>query len=128
MPGRACHGTGGPDRRPDRRSDRRQSHHRRPHRPQTPCRRSPHRRSHCRHGRERLRRGPGDRLTEAPTGVARLDGRFEVKADRWGDVIGETDSAEEAVALIVAHLPERLDAAGTGTDGPTGPHRAAHHP
>ncbi|MFI9341555.1 DUF6193 family natural product biosynthesis protein [Streptomyces sp. NPDC052773] len=47
-------------------------------------------------------------LAEAPAVVARLDGRFQVKADRWGDIIGETDSAAEAIALVVAHLPPHL--------------------
>ncbi|KUH38870.1 MULTISPECIES: DUF6193 family natural product biosynthesis protein [Streptomyces] len=51
-------------------------------------------------------------LAEAPAVVAQLDGRFEVKTDRWGDIIGETDSAHEAIALVVANLPERLGPAG----------------
>lgn len=42
-------------------------------------------------------------LAEMPAAVAQLDGRFQVKADRWGDVIGETDTADEAVAIVVAH-------------------------
>ncbi|MFG3014026.1 DUF6193 family natural product biosynthesis protein [Streptomyces cinerochromogenes] len=44
-------------------------------------------------------------FAEAPAVVAQPDGRFQVKSDRWGDIVGETDSADEAIALVVAHLP-----------------------
>ncbi|MFJ3104412.1 DUF6193 family natural product biosynthesis protein [Streptomyces sp. NPDC086835] len=60
-------------------------------------------------------------LAEAPAVAAQLDGRFQVLTDRWGDIISETNCAEEAVALVVAHLPERLGPAGTGTAGEQAP-------
>ncbi|MEE1752861.1 DUF6193 family natural product biosynthesis protein [Streptomyces sp. SP18CS02] len=60
-------------------------------------------------------------LVESPAVAARPDGRFQVMAQRWGDVIGETDSADEAIALVVAHLPECLGRAGTRAAGERAP-------
>ncbi|MFB7669493.1 DUF6193 family natural product biosynthesis protein [Kitasatospora sp. NPDC056138] len=56
-------------------------------------------------------------LAEAPAVIARQGGRYEVRAGRWGESIGETDSADQAVALVVANLPADLDAAVTPKDG-----------
>ncbi|MFE9446557.1 DUF6193 family natural product biosynthesis protein [Streptomyces sp. NPDC006602] len=41
-------------------------------------------------------------LEVAPAVVAQRGGRFQVKADRWGDIIGETDPVGEAIVLVVA--------------------------
>lgn len=43
------------------------------------------------------------------------DGRFRVCGPSRGKVIGEADSAEEAIALVVAHLPADVGPAVAGT-------------
>lgn len=59
-------------------------------------------------------------LVEAPAVEPLHDGRFRVHGAGGGGggggaVIGETDTAEEAVALVMAHLPDDLGPAVAGT-------------
>jgi hypothetical protein len=51
----------------------------------------------------------------APSVLPRHDGRFQVFVPRGGTLLGETDTAEAAVALVVAHLPAGLGPAVAGT-------------
>ncbi|WP_190169940.1 DUF6193 family natural product biosynthesis protein [Streptomyces mirabilis] len=50
-----------------------------------------------------------------PSVLPRHDGRFQVFVPRVGTLLGETDTAEAAVALVVAHLPAGLGPAVAGT-------------
>ncbi|QIY72817.1 DUF6193 family natural product biosynthesis protein [Streptomyces sp. RLB1-33] len=50
-----------------------------------------------------------------PSVLPRHDGRFQVFVPRGGTLLGETDTAEAAVALVVAHLPAGLGPAVAGT-------------
>ncbi|MFF2509692.1 DUF6193 family natural product biosynthesis protein [Streptomyces sp. NPDC058086] len=50
-----------------------------------------------------------------PSVLPRHDGSFRVFVARGGPLLGETDTAEAAVALVVAHLPARLGPAVAGT-------------
>ncbi|MFF4726107.1 DUF6193 family natural product biosynthesis protein [Streptomyces mirabilis] len=50
-----------------------------------------------------------------PSVLPRDDGRFQVFVPRAGTLLGETDTAEAAVALVVAHLPAGLGPAVAGT-------------
>ncbi|SOE29749.1 hypothetical protein SAMN05442782_6630 [Streptomyces sp. OK228] len=43
-----------------------------------------------------------------PSVLPRYDGRFRAFVPRVGTLLGETDTAEAAVALFVAHLPAGL--------------------
>ncbi|MFD9006458.1 DUF6193 family natural product biosynthesis protein [Streptomyces sp. NPDC059582] len=54
-------------------------------------------------------------LVEAPVVEPLHDGRFRVHSPRGGAVIGETETAEEAVALVMTHLPDGLGPAVAGT-------------
>lgn len=54
-------------------------------------------------------------VLRVPSVLPRHDGRFRVFVPRVGTVLGETDTAEAAVALVVAHLPAGLGPAVAGT-------------
>jgi hypothetical protein len=54
-------------------------------------------------------------VLRAPSVLPRHDGRFQVFVPRGGTLLGETDTAEAAVALVVAHLPSGLGPAVAGT-------------
>lgn len=54
-------------------------------------------------------------MLRAPSVLPQDDGRFRVFVARGGPLLGETDTAEAAVALVVAHLPEGLGPAVAGT-------------
>ncbi|MCX5554493.1 DUF6193 family natural product biosynthesis protein [Streptomyces sp. NBC_00038] len=54
-------------------------------------------------------------LVEAPAVEPLRDGRFRVCSPRGGAVIGETETAEEAVILVITHLPDGLGPAVAGT-------------
>jgi hypothetical protein len=54
-------------------------------------------------------------VLRAPSVLPRHDGRFQVFVPRGGTLLGETDTAEAAVALVVAHLPAGLGPAVAGT-------------
>ncbi|MFE3407130.1 DUF6193 family natural product biosynthesis protein [Streptomyces mirabilis] len=47
-------------------------------------------------------------VLRVPSVLPRYDGRFRVFVPRVGTLLGETDTAEAAVALVVAHLPAGL--------------------
>ncbi|MGW1996056.1 DUF6193 family natural product biosynthesis protein [Embleya sp. NPDC001921] len=49
------------------------------------------------------------------------DGRFRVRVPRSRDVIGVTDTAEEAIALVLDHLPADVGPAVAGTADDLGP-------
>jgi hypothetical protein len=54
-------------------------------------------------------------LVKAPAVEPLPDGRFRVHGPCGGAVIGETDTAEEAITLVMAHLPDDLGPAVAGT-------------
>ncbi|MCX4611059.1 DUF6193 family natural product biosynthesis protein [Streptomyces mirabilis] len=47
-------------------------------------------------------------VLRVPSVLPRYDGRFRVFVPRVGTLLGETDTAEAAVALVVAHIPAGL--------------------
>ncbi|MFF1740353.1 DUF6193 family natural product biosynthesis protein [Streptomyces mirabilis] len=54
-------------------------------------------------------------VLRAPSVLPQDDERFRVFMARGGTLLGETDTAEAAVALVVAHLPAGLGPAVAGT-------------
>ncbi|MCX4422160.1 MULTISPECIES: DUF6193 family natural product biosynthesis protein [Streptomyces] len=54
-------------------------------------------------------------VLRVPSVLPRYDGRFRVFVPRVGTLLGETDTAEAAVALVVAHLPAGLGPAVAGS-------------
>ncbi|MFD6996242.1 DUF6193 family natural product biosynthesis protein [Streptomyces mirabilis] len=54
-------------------------------------------------------------VLRVPSVLPRDDGRFRVFVPRVGTLLGETDTAEAAVTLVVAHLPAGLGPAVAGT-------------
>ncbi|SFF42018.1 hypothetical protein SAMN02787118_106314 [Streptomyces mirabilis] len=52
---------------------------------------------------------------QVPSVPSRHDGRFHVFVPRGGTLLGETGTAEAAVALVVTHLPAGLGPAVAGT-------------
>ncbi|MFB7443381.1 DUF6193 family natural product biosynthesis protein [Streptomyces mirabilis] len=54
-------------------------------------------------------------VLRVPSVLPRYDGRFRAFVPRVGTLLGETDTAEAAVALVVAHLPAGLGPAVAGS-------------
>ncbi|MFF7922727.1 DUF6193 family natural product biosynthesis protein [Streptomyces mirabilis] len=54
-------------------------------------------------------------VLRVPSVLPRYDGRFRAFVPRVGTLLGETDTAEAAVALVVAHLPAGLGPAVVGS-------------
>ncbi|MFD7483962.1 DUF6193 family natural product biosynthesis protein [Streptomyces mirabilis] len=54
-------------------------------------------------------------VLRVPSVLPRYDGRCRAFVPRVGTLLGETDTAEAAVALVVAHLPAGLGPAVAGS-------------